>query len=537
MTQATALNDELTGALDAQLQRDHVEHARRTISPLDLDQLEQHWNATWQTLCQLFERAQELAQPTLITACASQVLQWPSYAREEDEWLTEDNLLNKTPKLSLLGKLRVSSPPTPEQLLALEHPEALPHVNLLHIRGRLSPALLKQLLSSPIMSQITELQLSCRQLGPEHLDAVLASPHREQLTALILERSELGLDGARQLGSRPWPALSHLDLNKGDLGNKGLEALLEGGNFPALKSLRLAENKLTGKAIQALKGLELTRLDLSFNQGKASMAKAIAQAAASTHLEHLNLGANEIGDQGLSALAQSPHLGALRSLHIADNHSPPLITDQGISALVNAQRIHALEHLKLSGSELTWQGMAAILSSPNMSKLRTLITASCDQLDLSSADLLTTIEPTAPLELLDLASCALSNPKAAAKLLPKLHLPKTLESLSLFNVELNPAMLEALGQHPHLLQHLRTLNLYGTPTKAKHVEALVALSMSALERLSIGGLSNHATPTLVERIAQASWFSQLRSLSINVTEKGSDALQPHIKQHRIICWD
>lgn len=523
---------------DEHLHLAHVKQAQHAISPLDLDQLEQYWTSAWQKLCVTIERSPEPAQPALVDAYIAQVLQWPSYARYETQWLTEEDILNRSRKLHLFGQLHVNANPSPVQRLALEHPEALPHVRRLSIRQRIEPQHLALILSSPLMSQITELAIDCRKLTPAHLEVLIASPHREQLTTLILERSELGPDGAKLLGSRPWPSLTYLDLNKGLIGNGGLEALCASGQFTALRSLRLAENKLTAKAIQALKPLEqLWLLDLSFNQGKAAMAKAIGQSEALATLEHLGLGANEISDGGLSALAKSPHLGALRSLSIPDNFAPPLITDQGILALAQSQQLQKLEHLNLSYSELTWQGMAALLSSPHMSKLRGLIAAHCSQLDLSTADALTTIEPIAPLESLDLSACPQSNPKAAAKLLPKLKLPKTLTALSLFHVELNLDMLKSLGQHPDLLHTLRTLNLYGTTTKAAHIEALAKLDMPALRALTVGGLDQHATPATIARLVQAPWFSQLHDLNITVTESGSDALRPHLEQHEIMCWD
>jgi len=180
-----------------------------------LDQLEPYWTAAWQKLCVIIERSPEHAQPALVDAYIAQVLQWPSYARDEASWLTEEDLLNRSRKLHLLGQLHVNASPSPAQRLALEHPAALPHVKRLSIRQRIEPQHLKLLLNAPLMSQITELVLDCRQLTRAHLEVLLASPHREQLTTLILERSELGPEGAKLLGSLPWPSLTYLDLNKG----------------------------------------------------------------------------------------------------------------------------------------------------------------------------------------------------------------------------------------------------------------------------------------------------------------------------------
>lgn len=528
--------DELLSALRAHIQHDHKEHAQDTLDHFNSLQRSVYWGPIWHRVKSLLEAWPDEEHEVPVALCEQQLLHWPNTARSESGWLTSAHLNTCAPKLRLLGRLNVDRRPFEEQLNALEHPEALPHVRELYISGALPLEQLTKILSSPIIAQITSLQIGYGQLGPEHIKALLNTSARQQLKSLTLHRAEIGPQGAKLLGSEQWPELEHLDLHKGHITDQGLEALLAQDHFPKLTELRLPQNELTAKAAEQLTRHELTLLDLEFNHGRAAMSKALASSPNLAKLEHLNLGANEIGDVGLKALAKSPYMSALRSLNLRGNHRKPLISDKGVEALASSKTIQGLETLNLDQNPLTDQGLAALLSSPSMSKLRSLSITHNKNIDLATATALTTIEPIAPLRALDLTYCGLSDKAAAAKLLPKLNLPKTLDTLGLFGVGFDVDMLDALGQHPHLLQRLRLINLSGTPANTKHINALCALSMPALERLEIGDSDQQATPVEVELLSQAHWFSQLIYLNVKVTEEGSAALKPHTARHMITCW-
>lgn len=529
--------DELLSALRAHIQHDHITHAQETLDRFNSLNRSVYWGPIWARVKSILERWPDEEQEVPVALCEQQLLQWPHTARTEHSWLTPHNLTTRAPKLRLIGRLTIDQRPTPEQLDALNHPEALPHVRELYISGALPPAQLHELLHTPIMAQISALQIGYGQLSLKHIQALIEAPAREHLQSLTLHRAELGLEGVTLLASAPWPQLEHLDLNKGHITDEGLEALFAQPHLPKLRELRLSQNDLTAKAAQTLTTLELTLLDLEFNDGRSALAKALAQSPSMAALEHLNLGANEIGDVGLQALAKSPHLSALRSLNLRGNHHAPLVTDKGVEALAHSKTIRSLESICLDLNNLTHQSLATLLSSPQMRHLKRLSLTHQSKIDLAQATALTTLEPLAPLRALDLTYCGLSDKQAAAALLPKLQLPKTLDTLMLFGVELNLELLKAISQHPHLLEHLRHLNINGFSAKAEHAQLLSELRLPSIERLELGAYNQQADVEDVERLAQAPWFSELLYLSVKVTEAGSAALKPHITRHMIACWD
>lgn len=228
-------------------------------------------------------------------------------------------------------------------------------------------------------------------------------------------------------------------------------------------------------------------------------------------------------------------LSELRSLSLHNNSHKPL-TQQSIDALLGSP-LTKLEHLNLSHSAITWQGLAALLSSPSMTKLRSLQAAQCPNLDLSTATPLTHAAITAPLERISLDYCKVSVPALAADCLAAISWPKTLFTLSMSGVALEPHMLKALGRHPHLLQHLRTLALHGVSIQAEHIDALCVLSMPRLERLLINAYDRSLSQIAATSLSQAPWFSQLLHLSVTLTQEGRAALSTHTARHKIICWD
>ncbi|MBA3500536.1 MAG: hypothetical protein H0T65_09200 [Deltaproteobacteria bacterium] len=91
------------------------------------------------------------------------------------------------------------------------------------------------------------------------------------------------------------------------------------------------------------------------------------------HLRELDLSANEIGNPGAKALAQS-HLPALRSLTI--HHNPGVkkgsITDIGAAHLASSVELANLEVVDLHCQGLTAVGAAALIASRQLSSLRDL---------------------------------------------------------------------------------------------------------------------------------------------------------------------
>ena len=75
-------------------------------------------------------------------------------------------------------------------------------------------------------------------------------------------------------------------------------------------------------------------------------------------MERLDLGWNQIADEGVEALVSSPLMRGLRALSLLYNN----ITDRGIEALASDPSLGSLRELKLSS--LTEHGLRTIEQSP-----------------------------------------------------------------------------------------------------------------------------------------------------------------------------
>lgn len=526
--------DELLGALRAHLQRDHIEHAAATLDRFDRHTQAHYWRPVWERLQALLDAWPDDELEVPVAFCEHQALKWPAFVRVEPQWLSPTSILGHDPRLRLLGQLRISSFAPEFATLALEHPDALPHLQELYLHGQHTPEQLDAILAAPLLSQITSLHLEHVTLTARHIDALLRAPLRERLQTLTSSHNKLSATMMRRLGSAPWPALRALTLERANLDEDAVEALLVSQNMPALDTLELPQNQLN-RLPQAALELKLKRLNLAVNRGGAPLIKSLMSGAHLERLEHLNLSVTELGARGLKLLLKPKRLHTLRTLHLHGHTQNPL-TPRGINLLLE----HApprLEHLELSQSDITWPQVASLLSREVMPDLLSLGAAYCPNLELSNASPLTTLEPSTTLRAVNLGFCRARKPAAAAKLLPMLQWPKTLDTLALFGVELDAPMLDALCQHPHLLKTLRTLNLNGIPAQARPIETLAQRAMPAMERLGIGCHDHAATPAQLKTLTQAPWFSQLLHLSVTLEEEGRDAITPHLARHRIICWD
>lgn len=95
-------------------------------------------------------------------------------------------------------------------------------------------------------------------------------------------------------------------------------------------------------------------------------------------LELLDLRGCGITGAGVTALARSPHLSALRTLQLGTYGSvwpkePNLIGDVGAEALATSPHLSALERLDLTGCRLTASEVRALAHSPHLSGLRELL--------------------------------------------------------------------------------------------------------------------------------------------------------------------
>jgi uncharacterized protein (TIGR02996 family) len=132
-----------------------------------------------------------------------------------------------------------------------------------------------------------------RDLGPAYL---AKAPCLRTLKVLSLDRCEIGLSGARALaGAAFFGGLRRLNVNYNNFGPEGLLALLE-KTPPALHTLQMVANDLGDPGVSYL-----------------------AESAASDTLLEVDLGSNGLGEHAAHALATSKHLRDLLVLRLDDH--------------------------------------------------------------------------------------------------------------------------------------------------------------------------------------------------------------------------
>lgn len=166
---------------------------------------------------------------------------------------------------------------------------------------------------------------------PELIKAALVALLGNDLSRLTtLSFAYLGMQpaGAKVLAKATGlDALRQLDLRHGALGDAGLEALAHAKFLPQLEALHLQANQLTSGGIKTLAALELPHLsllDLRWNALGTAGAKALAASKLVSRLTRLRLQRADVGEAGVKALAQSPHLPSpLRTLWKGLHAAPP----------------------------------------------------------------------------------------------------------------------------------------------------------------------------------------------------------------------
>jgi hypothetical protein len=84
------------------------------------------------------------------------------------------------------------------------HPAALLARSCVHCEG--DPKRLNLLVSSPLIQNLTSLDLYDSQVGVEGANALASSPYLQNLTALYLGDNNLGDEGAATIANSPYPA-------------------------------------------------------------------------------------------------------------------------------------------------------------------------------------------------------------------------------------------------------------------------------------------------------------------------------------------
>jgi uncharacterized protein (TIGR02996 family) len=163
-----------------------------------------------------------------------------------------------------------------------------------------------------------------------------------------------------------------LILHQSDLDEAAVRALAESPHLKRLHTLRLVSCGVTAPEAAALAAApwlaNLRTLDLSHYErmdgspnNTISRNTGIFLAIAAGHTNHL-------GDEGFRALLESPHLGSLETLIVANNW----ISVDSARLLWNARRVPKLRHLDMSYNYLLADGLLELIESPLMKRLESL---------------------------------------------------------------------------------------------------------------------------------------------------------------------
>jgi uncharacterized protein (TIGR02996 family) len=271
------------------------------------------------------------------------------------------------------------------------------------------------------------------------------------LEVVTLVEEESGQADPEQFGACPWlERLSALILG-GPAADAFAAALAASPHLPCLTKLTIGGG-LSDGGVQALANSpnlgRLTHLCLSYNRDKFSAAGAAALAA-SPHLSvlrSLHLAQSRIGGAGAAALAASSHLRSLVTLNLRDCD----VGEEGAQVLARSDLLGQLLALHLGWNSLDAGAVAQLAASPQAARLLTLYLPGNAYGD-EGVTALASSPCLARLQRLHLRDSGVGD--AGLKALAKGALAQGLVQLNLFdNTEVGDAGLQALAMSRRLRQ-------------------------------------------------------------------------------------
>jgi uncharacterized protein (TIGR02996 family) len=244
--------------------------------------------------------------------------------------------------------------------------EIFGRADIRRVRLRDSALVLEELLTSPLVARVRELDLWDNGLGNAGVGFINKSAQLKNLEALELgfngiDDAGVGLlakatnlprvtslslgfnagissAGVSELATSPFFGnLTSLDLNANDFDHQGLQSIIDSKFLTNIYTLKLSENRIGDAGVAALANSRLLeriltrsgRLELRVNQIGPTGARELARSAFLGRCHTLDLTGNAIADTGLAEIVRTPALPSLRVLKVAKNQ----ITDQIVTLL------------------------------------------------------------------------------------------------------------------------------------------------------------------------------------------------------------
>jgi uncharacterized protein (TIGR02996 family) len=236
--------------------------------------------------------------------------------------------------------------------------------------------LMRPLADCPQLARLQALDLSRNgaALGSRTLQLLVQSPQVRELRRLRLFDCTLGPASAEVLaGATQLTNLTSLLLGRNSLGEEGAGILASASSLASLRELILYDNGLASAgaiALSASPHFRLTHLDLGMNQiGNEGLNEGIAASVACVDLRRLDLRDNMITNAGIEALLRSPYLKNIEHLDLHGNR----ISDRGLQALAAATTLPNLTYLNVQANEYGPAAAQAFASSANYPRMRQLL--------------------------------------------------------------------------------------------------------------------------------------------------------------------
>ena len=234
------------------------------------------------------------------------------------------------------------------------------------------------------LANARELDFSGADLGNGGVSALAASPHLTNLRSLELGFTGAGDGAAPALAGADWPKLAELGLGGNRrLTDRAVGLLARSPWFASVRKLDLSDNTVGPDSVPLLAPARLAALKLAHNplgdDGVARLVRsplyarlvrsdptldlagvgvgvggvaAIAHAPPSAGLVALDLSLNDLGDAGVSRLAEG-HFDRLARLALAKVG----VGDRGARRLAQSHLMRGLSSLDVSGNRLTLSGV------------------------------------------------------------------------------------------------------------------------------------------------------------------------------------
>jgi uncharacterized protein (TIGR02996 family) len=250
----------------------------------------------------------------------------------------------------------------------------LGRLTILVLRAGLGPAAAEVLAAAPALAGLTTLDLGWdNALGDEGTTALAASPALTRLVRLDLSHNQIGPRGAAALATAPLGCLTRLALANNPLGDEGVAALAASPRLASLQELRLPDAGIDTEGVRALVTSPslagLKTLDLSGQWLGDDALKVLVDAAPHFGLTALDVSANDFSARALAELARSPLLGRLGALAL--NFSRHLSLE-AVRALASSPHLAGLTTLHLGSCHLDDAAAASLAASPHLGGLSLL---------------------------------------------------------------------------------------------------------------------------------------------------------------------